>query len=238
MENSNYTRIIREYTKNNRLICEKYVSDDDQLHRTDGPALIEYDYDSKDKNKIWQESYYTNGKLHREGDYAALFSYNSNGRITEVQYYKNNKLHRDVDYPAHITYYDNGNKKYEAYYVNGKLDRIHENNKNDSEEILNLCSITYYPSESNKNGSIMKKEYYKNDRIVKIEDFYDNGNLESETYFNESGSGIYKNDDEPSRIEYSKDGNIVMYVWYDKFGKLIKKETVNLDLELTKSCNN
>ena len=70
-----------------------------QLHRTDGPALIEPD---------GSQLYFQNGKLHREYEPAMILS--SGKQI----YFQNGAIHRE-DGPAVI--YPNGS---EEYYLNGK----------------------------------------------------------------------------------------------------------------------
>jgi antitoxin component YwqK of YwqJK toxin-antitoxin module len=64
------------------------------------------------------ESYYINGKFHRE-DEPAYIGYNLNGNVWYKLYYLNGNRHRE-DGPAIIRYHENGNVWYEEYYLNGR----------------------------------------------------------------------------------------------------------------------
>ena len=71
-----------------------------------------------DNGNVLSESYYLNGKRHRENGPAFIFYY-KNGKIYFEHYYLNDKYHRENG-PA-VIFYDNGKIESERYYLNGIL---------------------------------------------------------------------------------------------------------------------
>ena len=105
---------IIEYYEDGKIKIEKYIINNNQ-HREDGPAIIEYYEDGK----IKIEKYIINDKLYRENG-PAIITYSKNGNIKEEEYLINNIFDRK-DGPAYIEYYDNGVPSREHYYVNNDL---------------------------------------------------------------------------------------------------------------------
>ena len=89
---------------------EYFCCQENKLHRTDGPACVEY----CELTKLYSVSYYFEGKLHRD-DGPARIQYFSNGQVLQEEYYFQGELYR-TDGPALIEYYDNGKIKLEMYY--------------------------------------------------------------------------------------------------------------------------
>ena len=83
------------------------------LHRKDGPALVEYD-----DGNIKFEEYYINGELHRE-DGPAFISYNHNGIIEDEAYFINGKRNRENG-PS-VIFRENNNIIKKAYFINEHL---------------------------------------------------------------------------------------------------------------------
>ena len=72
-----------------------------------------------ESGNVYCESYYINGKIHRE-DGPAYIWYYDNGDVAYKGYYINDLRHRE-DGPASIGYDKNGSVKYTEYWLNGKL---------------------------------------------------------------------------------------------------------------------
>jgi hypothetical protein len=66
------------------------------LHRTEGPAYIEFFYDGQIRKKFW----YNDGRIHREGGPAGI-KYHKNGRIHELLWC-NRDIYHNEDGPARI----------------------------------------------------------------------------------------------------------------------------------------
>jgi hypothetical protein len=77
--------------------------------------MEEYNVDYYDNGNKCYESWYKDGKLHRE-DGSALISYLNNGSKEYEYWYKDGEYHRE-DGPAWIGYNDNGSKRYESWYL-------------------------------------------------------------------------------------------------------------------------
>jgi antitoxin component YwqK of YwqJK toxin-antitoxin module len=71
-----------------------------------------------ESGNVYCESYYINGKIHRE-DGPAYIWYYDNGDVAYKGYYIKGELHRE-DGPAIIRYHENGNVWHEYYYLNGE----------------------------------------------------------------------------------------------------------------------
>ena len=89
-----------------------------KLHRTDGPALLEY----HKSGFLWLKAYYHNGLSHKKVGPATI-TYKANGKLSSEEYYIDGGLHRE-DGPATIEYFDHGDGiEWEAWYVNGSMHR-------------------------------------------------------------------------------------------------------------------
>ena len=76
------------------------------FHRADGS--VEY------------ESFYKEGKRHREGDRPAVVYYRADGSVDRESFYKQGKRHREGDRPAVVYYRSDGSVKYESFYKEGQ----------------------------------------------------------------------------------------------------------------------
>jgi antitoxin component YwqK of YwqJK toxin-antitoxin module len=99
---------ITKYENGNIQFIE-YFNDNDEYHRTDGPAFQSF----YENGNIQCESWYKNGNIEYDAWYYV------NGNVKYVTWHFNGILHK-IDGPAKIRYYENGNIAYEYYYINGK----------------------------------------------------------------------------------------------------------------------
>ncbi len=138
------------------------------LHREDGPAYIEYDYNGN----IFKEAYFQNGECFREEeDLPCYLKYDINGNVVEEIYYKNGAIHRDNDLPAKIVRFEDGQIQTASWFLNGKIDR--KNGPAEIEKYDKLMCFSYY---NNKilhcdthaaivileKGDVIRKEYMLN----------------------------------------------------------------------------
>jgi len=86
---------------------------DRKKHRTDGPAVVSYDTN----NQPLLQVYYKDDKVHRIGGPARI--YHDNGRITTEEWLVDDNLHR-LDGPAIINYKDDGSKEI-SFYIHNRL---------------------------------------------------------------------------------------------------------------------
>ncbi len=94
------------------------LGDDGELHRLDGPAIIDRCYRTgRDTRHEW----YSNGKLHRE-DGPALVEFDAEGCVAMETWYRNGQKHR-VGAPAHISI-ANGVVFLESWYQDDFLHRL------------------------------------------------------------------------------------------------------------------
>lgn len=114
-----YKKFI-EYYVNGHPHVEYHYDEFTNIHREDGPAIIEY----YSNGNIYYEKYIIHGKTNRNNGPSIIYYYD-NGNIKFEQYLVNNKFHRE-DGPACIGYYENGNIKYEHYFLNGYIHRDYE----------------------------------------------------------------------------------------------------------------
>lgn len=105
-----------------------FLDDNNKLHRSLGPALI----DTKENTK----EYYNHGKIikkfkvYNDSRYEAYYNddekyevcYKNDIKVSEA-WYKNGKYHRDDDEPAFISYNDSGDVYMQQWYKNGELHR-------------------------------------------------------------------------------------------------------------------
>ena len=106
-----------EYYYNGNIRCKSYYNENNEYHRDNGPAVIEY-Y-AYNKGVIYSETYYNNGRLHRE-DGPVIIRYSIFGIIQSEQYFINGKSHRTYG-PSDIFYDDNGDIIYTQYWYKGLL---------------------------------------------------------------------------------------------------------------------
>lgn len=104
--------MIDKHLNGKTKIIYKYNSND-QLHCTDGPAVVHYGLDGK---TILEEDYYINGNRHNESG-PALIKYYIKNNIFRKQYFINGKMHRE-DGPAFIEYDKSGKITKEFYFYN------------------------------------------------------------------------------------------------------------------------
>lgn len=129
------------------------------LHREDGPAYIEYDYDGG----IFKESYFQNGRCFRKEDLPCYIKYDINGNVVEEIYYKDGVIHRDNDLPAKIVRTENGRIQTVSWFTDGVIGR--KNGPAEIERYDNNISFYFYDSEKllhcERNAAIVviKKDY-------------------------------------------------------------------------------
>mgnify|MGYP002507824257 CR=1 FL=1 len=104
---------IREYYNNGKIRRKLYRNINDELHRENEPAWIEY-YKNGNIKSI---DYYINGVSHRE-DGPAIIGYYENGEVRFKTYFINDKIHKE-DGPANIYYNEDGSISDKNYYING-----------------------------------------------------------------------------------------------------------------------
>lgn len=152
-------KILKDEKENYRL--EKasdsmYVSISNSIIK--GFALKENNpdgiYDIYINNKL--KSVYTIKNKKFEGSNSI---YDDNGNLFRIRFFKNGKRHG-----LHKLFYETGELQEEINYIDGKTVGV---------------SKTYY-----KNGNIESKAYHENDRLIKIEEFDNNGNLTSTKEYN------------------------------------------------------
>ena len=104
---------IREYYNNGKIRRERYYNTNNELHRENEPAWIDY----FENGNIKSMDYYINGDTHRE-DGPAVIGYYENGNIRFKSYFVNDKIHRE-DGPADTYYSEDGLASCKNYYING-----------------------------------------------------------------------------------------------------------------------
>jgi len=92
---------------------EEWTDEQGRLHRSDGPAVVEYYSDGRLRAKHW----YRHGRRHREGG-PALVRYDQTGDLLRAEWFVDGIRHRD-DGPAVIVP-DGRGEAYIGYYVEGK----------------------------------------------------------------------------------------------------------------------
>ncbi len=93
---------------------KEYRNGRNELHREDGPAVIEYDAEGKLK----RETYYSNGSIHSE-DGPALIDYYENNGVKREAYYIGGELHAEVG-PAIIEFDRDGCPESGRWFRHGK----------------------------------------------------------------------------------------------------------------------
>ena len=90
-----------------------WKNENDERHKENGPACIEYDQNGNIEYKSW----WINGELHNENGPAAI-KYYSNGNVKYKSWYINNKYHNENG-PAYIEYDQSGKITKQEYWKNG-----------------------------------------------------------------------------------------------------------------------
>lgn len=117
------------------------------------------------------ESWYKNGKRHRDNDLPAFIRYNKNGNILKQTWFRNGNLFRDNNQPTCIIFYESGELEEQKW----ENDRFTRRNNDQP------CVISYY-----KNGN-KKEEKWSVD--FKRETLDENGNRKPDAIlYNENGN--------------------------------------------------
>lgn len=131
-----YLKPVIQYYNNGRIQSKIWI---------DGNIKREIRYTNDIQNKKYRETWYRDGKIHRD-DKPADIRYWNNGNKSEENWYQDGNMHRE-NAPAQRGWYENGNKYYESWHYNGKQHR-----ENGPAEIL-----------WDENGNVFKKEWWIND---------------------------------------------------------------------------
>lgn len=121
---------VKSHNKQYYIYCNLF-------HRTDGPAIVEYD----NNGDVKYEYYFQYGKKHNENGPAYIHRHDK--IIRYEKWIINDKTHR-LNKPAVLYYYDNGQLKFETYYEDGKCHRV------------NGPALIIY----NKDGSVKSQNYF------------------------------------------------------------------------------
>lgn len=147
---------------------QEWYNENQQLHRTYGPAKIVFDTtDGSSRREEW----YKDGKLHRKGGPAIIVFVNDH--VIFERYLIENIFYRK-DGPAEIKYWiDNYQKEYELFYTNGKLYR-----RIDYHHDGLIFNEVWYDSKEryHRRDGPAFTEYDEDGNIV-VEEFYIHGNL-------------------------------------------------------------
>lgn len=198
-----------------------YYNDNDEVHRVNGPAIIEYYEDNTNGNKgIKKEDYYINGKKHRENKPASI-TYYENNNIEKEEYYINGKKHRE-DGPASIKYFEfkRNNIHIEMYYIDNKKHRED-----------GPAYIKYFEDKTKGKDGISEEIYYINNKqhrengASSIEYFEDktkgNNGIRKEDY---TINGKYHRVGEPAIIYYKELSNDKSIEYYYIDGQLHRED--------------
>lgn len=196
----------------NKVICEKYIKNG-LLHNEKAPAEVNYKthyHGGSYTTKLYSESWYKNGQLHREGDNPAFIRYSNNyvDLPTLEMYYKNGVITRDKK-PAKIDYNFRNCEliKNEYYYKDGQYHR-----GNDLPAVITR----------DDNGNIIKQEWYKNG--LKHRDgnkpsyiaMRSNGGVECEKWCK---NGIPARENNlANSVTYYSNGSVYEEAWLDENG--------------------
>lgn len=193
------------------------------MHRTSGPAYVEYYENGQLKREEWR----LHGSLGREGDGPIIVEYRDDGSLwQEIWVNENEDLFRE-DGPALIEYYPNGTaKKSEKWYTNEDYYDMF------IEEFLEIPphnDIGPAVKEYYEDGTL-KREVLRGELVggggfgadiflksVAIEYYPDGTTKKSEEWY--IGEDLENEDDQPAVEEYYPDGRIKSTSWY-KAGEL------------------
>lgn len=207
----------RYFPSTSKAISEHWFKDD-LLHRTTGPAVIEYD---EGEFNILVEEWRIDGELHRDDGPALIINQMNDPRFKEKeQWFQNGLLSRSGDDPAFILYFRfnldfkekntvENIKFQETWYIDGRLQRKNEENP---------TRITYFSNEKigfyewfDTDGEYhnLRKDEKGNYLPAKIE-FFDNGKLKMESFFINGKQEFITS---PITIEYYRSGNVRCKTW-------------------------
>jgi hypothetical protein len=102
-----------------RVLREAWYDANDELHRENGPALVEYDH----RGRLSSQHWYYAGMMHREGGPAETYYSQLTGRLDAKVWFSGGMLHRSRG-PAHILFNQfTGAVNIEMWYQEGVLHR-------------------------------------------------------------------------------------------------------------------
>lgn len=128
-----------EYDSSGEVVREQWLQHG-KRHREDGPAVTEYRADGT-KESDW---YYQNGKEHRE-DGPSYVYYHANGTMPQSHRWAKNGIVGDTTKPSGIKYSETGGITEECWYDNNKLHR------------QDFPAVTFY----NRDGSVKEEHYWE-----------------------------------------------------------------------------
>jgi hypothetical protein len=210
-----------------------------KLHRyEDLPAEICYsaDYSNPQKLKIPGkgnkrfETWWVNGKVHRDGDLPVYNEYYENGDKKCKKWAVDGKWGRDGDLPSTICYYENGKKVLEAwckscggdlpyvisYYKNGTKsgEKWFLDGKVGRDEDLH-AEISYYENGNKQFESwVVDGKVGRRDRgLPAAIHYYVNGNKKTEEWW--VNDERHRDGDQPAKIKYYETGNKQCEEWWN-----------------------
>jgi len=81
----------------------------------------EYKVSHRADGSVYQERFYKEDQLHREGDRPAWVWYRSDGSVEREWFYKEGQLHREGDRPAWVWYRSDGSLYSEWFWKEGQM---------------------------------------------------------------------------------------------------------------------
>lgn len=160
---------------------KKHLNSDGQLHREDGPALIDV---NPDTGEVLAEAWYLNGKPHRENN-PAYVSYDG-GKIISEQWWLNGELHREGKPAMTALSYNRDEIIHQEWWLNGKRHRdgrpavikfVNLYPDGDYEKYVTVDSLPWVAKLLAVNGSA---PFSPEERNVWEEQWYQNGRLHRE----------------------------------------------------------
>ncbi len=151
------------------------------------------------KNHVISETWYKDGKEHREGGKPAVITYHEGSSYKSSEAWHNEgDWFRGGDKPTFVSYHANGNVDSEAWYQEGN--KPHREGDKPAE-------VYYY-----ENGNVCKEEWRLEGKLsrepgkpVEIEYFH-NGQIQSELFYDETRPAGYHG---PRAIIYRENGQIL-----------------------------
>lgn len=216
----------------NKIICKKYFKNG-LLHNDKEPAEANYKVHYRGGTyivKLYSESWYKNGQLHRDGDNPAFVRYSNNyvDLPTLEIYYKNGVITREKK-PAKIDYqFKHCDRiKNEYYYKDGQYHRgndlpaviLRDENDNIAKQEWYKDGLKHREGNkpsyiaTNSNGRVECEKWYKNgiptreNNLANSVTYFSNGKISEEEWLDENGT--YKDlNGEPNSISYYSTGEI------------------------------
>lgn len=169
------------------------------------------------RNPDTEKTFYENGNLryekYKENEVTITKHYNENRQLLNEEYKKNGELlSYKRYYPSgqlNVVYENKEDKIRKELYEDGTLKRLTKNNGNNPDfekEFYEDGTIKKEKSKSEK-GTTIYKSYHPNGQLAYCDnkdervkkEFYENGNIKSENYY-ENGSYVYKVYDEEENV--------------------------------------